>query len=306
MRVMGALITLLMVIGCSVLQKQQDIDKKLTVVATFYPLYDLTRSIVGDKGTAYSIVPAGVEPHDYEPSPSDFEKLESADAFVTMGIEFEEFEQKLIDARNDVKVISASAGIPLLKIRAGTDIEIAGTELNEDVHQGIDSHIWLSPVNAQKMVLNIMEGLIKADPANGDYYLERGQTLINDLKLLDSEFKGGLASCKKEIILVNHNAFSYLARDYGFRTIEISGLEPEAEPTPRQLAELIDQAKKNNLKYVFYEELVDPRIAELIAREVGAQTLKLDPLEGTTDSSATYLSLMQGNLRNVEVALECR
>ena len=122
---------------------------------------------------------------------------------------------------------------------------------------------------------------------------------------MDSEFRAALSSCAKDVVLVNHNAFAYLARDYGFRTITIHGLEPETEPTPQQLARLVAEARKHGIKYVFYEALVDPRIARTIAQEVGAEAMQLDPLEGSDDAAATYLSLMRINMDKLRVALEC-
>ena len=130
--------------------------------------------------------------------------------------------------------------------------------------------------------------------------------LIEQLKLLDAEFKEGLAECRKRIVLVNHNAFAYLAMDYEFDVISISGLEPEAEPTPQQLAELVDRARENDIKYVFYEKLVDPKVARTIAKEVNAETLELNPLEGSSDPSDNYLSLMRQNLENLRKAMECQ
>ena len=275
-----------------------DKNEKLTLAATFWPVYDLARAVVGDKGSVYSLVPSGVEPHDYEPSSGDIQKLNNADIFVTLGIEFEEFEEDLVNSVNpNVKVVPAGSGISLIKL--------SDEHEDEHHHSGEDPHIWLSPRNAQLMAQNIMNGLVSSDSSNVEYYEQTGKKLIEDLKMLDEEFEIGLSFCEKDVILVNHNAFSYLARDYGFTTIEISGLEPEAEPTPQQLAELIEEAEEHNLKYVFYEELVDSRIAETIANEVGAQTLELNPLEGTSDSSATYLSLMRKNLANLKIALEC-
>jgi len=275
---------------------------KILVAATFYPLYDLTKSIVGDKGEVYSIVPAGVEPHDYEPRPSDLKKLNLADAFVTLGLEFAELEQDLVDTGNPgVKVISASKRISLLQSIQEGVVE-KGDKL---VTTGLDSHIWLSPKNAQQMVLNIMTELANIDSANAEYYLNEGQKLVEGLKSLDQEFTIGLVSCQKNVILVNHNAFTYLGRDYGFDIISIQGLEPEVEPTPQQLVRLIEEAEEHDLKYIFYEELVDPRIAQTIAKEVDAQVLELNPLEGTADNSATYISQMKKNLKNLKIALGC-
>lgn len=293
-----SLLSLILLAGCAkqpLPQEQQ--NNTLHIAATFYPLYDLTKTIVGDKGTVYAIVPAGAEPHDYEPNPSDFQSLEDADAFVTMGIAFAAFEDKLKnDVPSTVTIIPAGTGIQQLK----------ASDAEETLPGGLDPHIWLSPKNAQVMVTNIMNGLIQLDPDNQAYYQHNGQALITELQALDDAYTTGLQHCDKDAILVTHNAFSYLARDYGFRTIYISGLEPEAEPTPQQLATLIDEAKTNNMTYVFYEELVDPRIANTIAKEVGAKTAVLSPLEGTTNESATYDSLMRQNLHQLEVAMGCQ
>jgi len=290
--------------SCSSPQTPPAQDGQITVAATFYPLYDLTKSIVGDTGTVYSIVPSGVEPHDYEPNPSDLQKLSYADAFITMGIGFAEFEEDLEKVNPKAKVIPASRGISLLK---GEDDEHEGEQERRDEKElaGNDPHIWLSPKNAQKMALNIMTGLVEADSINSEHYLKNGQETMEALKALDTEFKEGLSSCNKDTILVNHNAFAYLARDYGFDVIAITGLEPEVEPTPQQLVELIEQAKEHDMKYVFYEELVDPRIARTIAQEVGAEIIELNPLEGSSDPSATYVSLMRKDLQALQLALEC-
>ena len=297
--------TMLMILlaGCSLAPQKTD---SFVVAATFFPLYDLTKSIVGEGGEVYPIVPSGIEPHDYEPNPSDLETLNSADAFVTMGIEFAEFEEDLVAAVNpSIAVISAGNGIPLLE--ASQD-EHDGQELGEDEHRhgGEDPHIWLSPKNAQLMVSNIAAGLKKADPPSAALYQRNSEELMSELRALDAEFTQGLISCNKDVILVNHNAFSYLARDYGFRIIAVSGLEPEAEPTPKQLSTLVDQAKENDLHYIFYEEMVDPRIASTIAQEVGAEILGLSSLEGASSASDTYISLMKENLKNLEAALECQ
>ncbi len=333
--ILTLLIGLLVVAGCTnqINSAQPTASGKINIAATFYPVYDLTKSIAGSSANTYSIVPPGVEPHGYEPSPGDIQKLNRADVFVTLGIEFEEFEEDLVESVNPtVSVIPAGANIALLQFSEekhehdgheeeshedehhghGHEDEEEHIEEHEENeadhddhhHSGDDPHIWLSPKNAQKMAFNIMQGLTQADPANKESYLANGQQLMTELQALDKEFQVSLSSCNKDVILVNHNAFSYLARDYGFTTIEISGLEPEAEPTPKQLAKLIEEAQEHGLKYVFYEELVDSRVARTIAREVGATVLPLSPI--ASDLSTSYSELMGTNLENLKIALECQ
>ncbi len=269
---------------------------KLHISATFFPLYDLTKSIAGDKGIVESVVPANIEPHDYELTPVDIRKVTTADVFVTMGISFAQFESSLI----------ASIPSSVVIIPAAKDIGIEFISSSKDQNKAkIDPHVWLSVKNAKQMAQKIAEGLMQVDTKNKEYYEKNVLQLQNELTALDNEFTKGLAQCKKNVLLVNHDSFSYLARDYGFTTIHISGLEPEVEPTPLQIKRLIDEAKKNNLSYIMYESLVDPRIAKTIESEVHAEILELNPLEGADNPEDTYVTLMRKNLNNVRIALEC-
>jgi len=178
---------LLFLLGCNTttLSKNQTNDgSKLTIVATFFPLYDLTKSIVGDKGVVESLVPANVEPHDYEVTPSDIKKVNAANAFVIMGIAFAPFEDNLKSSlSSSVAIISAAKDVNLLQI-----------SLDEN-KAGIDPHIWLSPKNAKKMAENIADGLIKVDKENQEYYKKNLEELKTTLDTLDTAFSIGLANC---------------------------------------------------------------------------------------------------------------
>ncbi len=287
-------------VGCTTKSIQQPTgnDDKLSLVATFFPLQDLTKSVVGNKGAVSAIVPPNTEPHDYEATPSDVQKLNTADAFITMGVEFAAFEDNLITSAGPyLKIIPAGKGVSQLA---------ASDEEQQSQFAGKDPHIWLSPKNAKVMVKNIMDGLVSLDAKNSQEYINNANKIMQDLDTLDTEFKIELSQCQKHVVLVNHNAFSYLGGDYGFKTIYISGLDPEAEPTPGQIKALVDQARQYDLKYVLYEDLVDPRVANTIAHEVGAQTMKLDPLEGSSNPSDTYFTLMRKNLNTLKIALECK
>ena len=271
----------------------------LRIATTFYPLYDIANSIAGDKAQVSSIVPPGVEPHEYEPTPQDIKTVANADVYVALGIEsgIGALEQRLLSDRgNSIIVVRASDGIPLL--------EASRDDTNEPA-SGKDPHIWISPRNAQVMAATIADGLAKADPSNREYYLSNAVALRTDLLALDKEFTDGLASCSKQVLLANHDAYSYLAAAYGFRTVTISGLEPESEPSPGKIKELVDAARQYGIKYIMYEELVDPRIAKTIADDVGAQVLELSPLEGNKNADDTYVVIMRRNLVNLRLALEC-
>ncbi|MBI4151763.1 zinc ABC transporter substrate-binding protein [Candidatus Woesearchaeota archaeon] len=293
------IVFVLFLVGCtsspSKIPPSDSTPQKLTVATTFFPLFSLTREIVGNRAEVYSLVPPGIEPHDYEATAGDLQAMARASVFVTMGVEFAPFEDTLVSSlAPNVRIIPAGAGIQQL------------VSDDPDSSNGLDPHIWLSPQNAKTMVQNIVNGLLMVEPQQGLEYLANAKQALAQLDQLDSEFKEGLAHCSKNVVLVNHNAFSYLARDYGFTTISINGLEPEAEPTPLQVKGLIDQARAHDIHFVLYESLVDPRVATTIASGVGAKVLKLDPLEGTDDPAATYFTLMRENLNTLRTALECQ
>lgn len=274
--------------------------ESVDAVALFYPLYDVTRNVAGDKMSVKSFIPAGVEPHSFDPSPSDLMSLSSAKVFVGTGINFEGMEERFESSLSkDAAIIHSFDGIDLLE---GFDVHDEETE--EEHEENVDPHVWLSPKNMIVITNNVKEGLRRANPENAEFYEQNAASYVSQLQQLDSDFQNGLASCKKDKILTTHAAFSYLARDYGFEQVPIYGLSPEAEPTPHQIAALIDAAKANDLKYVFYEELVDPRVSETIAREVGAQTLALNPAESGSEQES-YIGIMRENLANLRAALEC-
>ncbi|QQR92315.1 MAG: zinc ABC transporter substrate-binding protein [Candidatus Iainarchaeum archaeon] len=308
------LIAVIVAMGCISNPQPTGQNHSMAIATTFFPLQDLTKKIVGDTAEVFSIVPSGIEPHDYEPSPQEFVSFQNARAFITMGLEFEHLEGEFIESRSaPITVIHAEKGIVLLDGDEEHEHEHeeehmeehAHEEEHEEEHTGKDPHIWLSPKNMQVMAQNISAGLMNAFPDNATLYEQNTQQLIANLMQLDQEYAQGLSQCNKDIVLVSHNAFSYLANDYGFQTIHISGLEPESEPTPDQIRELVDAAKEHDLKYIFYEELVDPRVSNAIAQEVGAQTLELNPAEGSSNPDEDYFSIMRENLNHLKLALEC-
>lgn len=274
-------------------------EGKIRVVATFFPLYDITAKIGGGRLDVVSLVPQGVEPHDYDPSPQDMLKLADSGAFVTIGLDFSVIENKLVQAgESKMRIIDSKKGIVLLEADNSGGAE-------ESSGGGRDPHLWLSPSDMIKMANNIAEGLQDVDPQNKEAYMYNLAKVIEQLKKLDEEYRKGLSDCRKDVILTNHRAFAYLERDYGFRQIGISGLEPETEPTPQEIIRIKEEALKNGIKYIFTEELVDQRIAETIAKEIGAKTIVLDPVEGIREPGDDYFSIMRKNLASLRTAMVC-
>ncbi len=295
-----ALSAAMLLAGCSNTEAKKS---GLQVSATFFPFYDAAKEIAGDRATVTSIVPNGVEPHDYDPTSGDITGIGNADVFIEAGVGFGSLEQKLSNGLGSRAVIvNASRGIDLLP--GGQD---ASASPGQDGSAGtvVDPHFWLSPKRMMTVADNIKAGLERADPGNAKAYETNAADFKTKLQALDSEYRSDLSHCKKDTILTSHDAFGYLASDYGFKQIYISGLSPDAEPTPQALAQLVDTAKRDNITIIFFENLVDPRVAQTIAGEVGAQTMELSPLEGSKNQSDDYFSIARKNLHNLEMALEC-
>lgn len=270
----------------------------VSVVTSFYPLYFFASEIGGDRADVINLTPAGAEPHDYEPTPQDVARIESATLLVLNGGGLEAWYDSVKPSieSDTTTVVYASEGLMTRRI----------VEEGEDI---VDPHVWLSPVLAEQMVDKIAEGYAHVDPANAEYYAGNAAALKAKLGLLDTEYRQALASCASRDIITSHAAFGYLGATYGLKQVPISGVSPEEEPSPRQLADVADFAKKNGVKYIFFESRVSPKLSQTIATEVGAKTLVLDPIEGLSDddlaAGKNYLSVMQSNLANLKIALEC-
>ena len=285
------------------------------VVASFYPLYEFSRRIAGDRAEVISLIPSGVEPHDWEPSPQDVVRVQKAKLFVYNGAGLEPWVDKLLrDARaRGVVVVRASERVALITGEGrghehGQEAQ-SGAALKGATH-AVNPHVWLDPVGAQAQVEAIRAGFAKIDPPNAAVYAANARAYRARLATLDAAFASGLKQCARRDIVTTHAAFSYVARRYGLTQIPISGLEPESEPSPADLAALVKQVKERKVRYVFFETLVSPKLAETLAREVGARTLVLNPIEGLTKEEQAggkdYVSLMEENLRNLRTALDCK
>lgn len=272
-------------------------NKKLKVTTSFYPLYFFSAQIGGDKAEVLNITPAGSEPHDYDPTTQDIARLEGSNMLVLNG-SVETWGNKIKDnlAGTKVKIIIAGEGLFTQK-------------LNEAGKTNLDPHIWLSPKLAKKEVKNITQGFIAIDLENKSYYEANEKTLDGKLDNLDNDYKQGLSNCQQKDIITSHAAFGYLAAAYGLNQVPIAGLSPDTEPSAQQLVKVAQFAKGKNVRYIFFESLVSPKLSETIANEIGAKTLVLDPLEGLSDDSIkqgkNYFTIMEDNLKNLQEALEC-
>jgi zinc transport system substrate-binding protein len=241
---------------------------KPNVVAAFYPLAYAAQQIGGDAVSVENVTPTGAEPHDLELSPRTVARIESADVVLYLGDEFQPAVAK-----------AARAG-------SGRAVDL--------LPQGGDPHVWLDPLRFAQLGRRIAAALHRPSTS-----------FTADMARLDREYRRGLATCARREIVTSHEAFGYLARRYRLRQVAITGISPEAEPSPQRLAHVIRTVERTHATTVFFEQLVSPRLAETVAREVGARTAVLDPIEGA-EPGETYVTLMQRNLAALRKALGCR
>ncbi|MDP1884289.1 MAG: zinc ABC transporter substrate-binding protein [Candidatus Moranbacteria bacterium] len=272
--------------------------EKIEVVASFYPLYFIASEIGGGRAAVSGIVPAGAEPHEYEPTARDMAKMENSRLIILNGAGLEAWGkdiEKNIDA-GKTTIIRAGEGL-------------ATRQMERDGQMKTDPHIWLDPVLVWQMTDKIAQGFQQADPENADYYVSNAEVLKSRLDGLDQEYRQGLGDCAGKNIITAHNAFSYLAAAYGFNQVAIAGLSPDAEPSLRDLAGISRFARDNGVRYIFFESLASPKLSQTIADEVGAQTLVLNPIEGLDEEELSqgkdYFTVMRENLANLQTALEC-
>jgi zinc transport system substrate-binding protein len=258
-----------------------------TVVAGFYPLAWAAERVGGDGVRVVNLTPAGVEPHDIELTPRDVEQIDRADLVLYLG---RGFQPALEDAAR-----GQAGAVDLLE---GQELLAGGDEVENG---GVDPHLWLDPGRFAAVVTRIGEALARPGAA---------ADLAAELDELDAELEAGLADCERREIVTSHAAFAYLADAYGLTQTALTGVSPEAEPSPRALEDLIGQVRDEGATTVFFESLVSPELAETVARETGARTDELDPLEGLTqdelDAGGDYFSVMRTNLSALREALACR
>ena len=285
-----ALAAILALAGC----QESPAPVKPQVVATIYPLWELTRQVAGDRAEVTSLVPPGVEPHDWEPSPRDVSLVQRAKVIVHTGTGLDAWAVRLL------------AGLP-----AGTTV-VNGARGLSLLPQGasVDPHVWLDPTLARAQAQTIADGLTQADPAGQSVYRENATALAARLDALDEAFAAGLRDCARREVVTSHAAFAYLTRRYRLTQVAIMGSAPEAEPSPADLAAIVQTARRLHVTHVFFEPLVSPRLAQTLAREIGATTLALDPIEGVSREQAAagtgYVELMQANLGALRLGLGCR
>jgi zinc transport system substrate-binding protein len=272
---------------------------RVKVMGAFYPLYEWARQVGGERVEAANLVSVGAEPHGYEPNPRDIRRIHEMDIAIVLGPGFQPGLDRVLKGVRGKKPIR-------LTVTEGISLK-AGPQSGEAAPP--DMHVWLDPVLSQQVVRKIAAVLAQADPAGQATFEANAEAYVKKLEVLDQEFRAGLATCQRKEAITSHAAFAYLLERYGLRQFPIRGLSPEREPSPRQLARLARLAKERSIKTIYYETLVSPKVAEMLAKEVGAKTLVLNPIEGLTaaeqKAGKDYLVLMQENLASLRIGQDC-
>ncbi len=297
---------------------------KPIVITTLFPQYDFVRQITGDTVNVVLIVPPGVEAHSYEPTPQDIVKIQNADLFVYTGEVMEPWASKIINTigEDNVNVLEVSSSILTGDSDREDDADHEDHEDHEADHDddeadhddhnhgSVDPHIWLDPVYAVEMVEQIEHSLIKILPENKDLYTSNAATYIQDLKDLHTSFEDAFKHTKFNTIFSGgHFAFGHFIERYGLEyKSPYNGFAPDAEPTPKKIAQLIDALKDSEINAIFYEELVDPRVAKIVSDESNAEMLMLHAAHNLSkeelESGLTYIEIMQQNLENLKIGLQ--
>ncbi|MEI5990316.1 zinc transport system substrate-binding protein [Enterococcus termitis] len=295
--------------------KEQDNSGKsdtIKVVTTFYPMYDFAKNVVGDAGDVQLLIPAGTEPHDYEPSAKDIAKITDADVFVYNSHELETWVKDVLENVDEKKVavVEAAGSIDLME-GAAHEHDHDGEEADHDEHDHeheLDPHVWLDPVLAQKEVEAIRDALVKKYPDKKETFEKNATAYIEKLKELDTEYKEAFTNAKNKTFVTQHAAFGYLAKQYGLTQESIAGISPDQEPSPSRLAELKKYIKEHNVSVIYFETSASSKVAETLARETNVELAVLNPLESITqkeqDQGEDYISVMKANLEALKKSIK--
>ena len=309
-------------------------DGSLTVMASFYPLKYLAEKIGGEHVSVTSLTPDGAEPHDLELSPKMVDSLSSADAVIYLaGFQSavdEAIEQQapktIIDVSSAAELVEAGsdANHPAEEEEATDETQSGETEAHDHDHEGhdheghdhaghdhhhdmsADPHFWLDPIRMAKAATLVGDKLAEADSAHADTYKANAKALAEELTTLGDTLVTKTSKCQVKTFVTAHTAFGYLADRTGLTQVGISGLDPESSPSPARLAEIGQIAKEQGVTTIFTESLIDPKVAQTLADDLGITTAVLDPIESQTDASKDYAAVMQANIDALTKANNCQ
>lgn len=304
--------------ACGNTEKEQSASKdQIKIYTTVYPLQYFAERIGGDHVNVSSIYPPGSNEHTFEPTQKDMIALADADLFFYIGLGLEGFvnnAQKTLKNEN-VKMIETTKDVP----ESALDVSTASKEHDHDEHEGeahedehdhggVDPHVWLSPVISQDLAKSIKDSLVQKDATHKADYEKNYEALIKDLKDLNTDYKEMADNAKRKEFFVSHAAFGYIAGTYGLKQESIAGLNSQDEPSQKELTNIADEAKKDNIQYILFEQNVSSKLAEVLKNDIGAESLTVNNLSVLTKEDIAakkdYVSIMKENLETFKKALQ--
>jgi zinc transport system substrate-binding protein len=311
--------TLLLAAACSGTAGEPESAQpgQLTVVTAFYPLQFVAERVAGQHAVVTSLTQPGAEPHDVELTPRQVASVTDANAVVYIK-GFQPAVDEAVAQSGNAHVLDTTSVVPLqtqAEEHAHHDADDSPGDTHDAEgdgdghdHGGLDPHVWLNPTNMVTITEAVVTQLSALDPDHTADYTANGKALTAELGTLDSAYRTGLTTCERREFITSHAAFGYLSEQYGLTQIGISGLTPDAEPSPARIAAVQQEARAHGVTTIFYETLVSPAVATSIAGDLGLTTDVLDPIEAITPSSRgdNYIAVMQSNLAALEKANGCR
>ncbi len=282
-------------------------SENLVVYASFYPLAFFAHEIGGNKVEVHTITPVGAETHDYEPTPKEMVQINQADLLIYNGAGLEGWVEKIKNNVDPQKtgVIETTKNLTLHSKKQEKENH---HDHEEDHTHETDPHVWLDPLLAKKQAENIKNALVQKDPSHKSIYENNFDQLAKRFDQLDQSYKKELSQLKKRDVITSHAAYGYLTTRYGLNQVAISGLSADQQPSPKKLKEIIQLARQKHISYIFFEKLVQPKVASIVTDEIHAVPLVLDPLEGLTPEEIKkgedYFTISMRNLQNLKTALK--
>ena len=285
-------------------------SEKIKVVASFYPFYEIAQKIGGNNTIITSVIPMGVEPHDWELTPQQIPGIIEADMIIYNGIGFDSWLGKKEQFRNSF-LVDISKDLQLIKLGQQGSENLGHIDQLYDPTYVYDPHIWLDPILVKNISKTISNALIKLDPDNIDSYLQNTKNFNRQLDTLDSLIKKSLANCELKDFLTFHESFHYFANRYGLTQHAVHGSSPEGEILPQQIIKIISLAKDLGIDTIYSEELKDPRLSQTLASEIpNGKVLLLSPIEGIEPheqkKDINFIDKMKMNLENLKQGLKCK
>ncbi len=299
--------------GCAgrTAEKKEEKTEGLVIVATLFPQYDFARQIVGDCGTVRLLLEPGMESHSFDPTTADMKEINEADLFLYTGPELETWVAQIQDSfSKELCVVNLSEDL-MERLEAEAHEEGGAKESREEEghHHDVDPHIWTNPIYAMEMVEKICDAVCRLDSEHADIYRENAKNYLAQLENLDKAFEEIVETgARRDVVHGGRFALYHFARRYGLNFYAAyDSCEAQMEPSAKTVAELTNKVKEEKIPVVFYEELVEPKVARSISEETGAKLLLLHSCHNVSAeefrAGTTYLELMQQNAENLRIAL---